>query len=161
MSPSEGEGRWFESSPVYSILRTLHVYAGFFVSNPNCDSRVPNMKIINREHAAIIHTPHKSEIRPLMDRTTSDITQCSLAEETLPAGARVGRHYHVETEEVYYIVRGEGRMTIDDETRDVRAGDCIFIPRGTVHTLENSGSEAMTILLVCGPAYAIADHYPV
>lgn len=119
------------------------------------------MKIINREHAAIIRTPHGSEIRPLMDRTTSGIAQCSLAEETLPAGARVGRHYHVETEEVYYIVRGEGRMTIDDEVCDVKAGDCIFIPRGSVHTLENTGSEAMTILLICGPAYAIADHYPV
>ncbi|MCP9494189.1 MAG: cupin domain-containing protein [Pyrinomonadaceae bacterium MAG19_C2-C3] len=119
------------------------------------------MKIINREHAAIIHTPHKSEIRPLMDRTTSDIARCSLAEETLPAGAKVGCHYHIETEEVYYIVRGAGVMRIDDEVRAVGAGDCIFIPRGSVHTLENTGSEAMKILLVCGPAYAIADHYPV
>ncbi len=119
------------------------------------------MKIINRECAAIIYTPHGSEIRPLMDRTTSRIARCSLAEETLPTGACVGRHYHVETEEVYYIVRGAGVMTIDAGTRDVSAGDCIFIPRGAVHMLENTGAEAMTILLVCGPAYAIADHYPV
>ncbi len=119
------------------------------------------MKIVKRNAAAIINTPHKSEIRPLMDRTTSSIERCSLAEEILPAGAAIGRHYHVETEEIYYITRGAGRMTIDDEEQDVTAGDCIFIPRGAIHTLKNTGAEAMTILLVCGAAYSIADHFPV
>jgi mannose-6-phosphate isomerase-like protein (cupin superfamily) len=117
------------------------------------------MVIINRQNAKIIKTPHGSEIRPLVDRTTSRIERVSLAEETLPVGARVGRHYHLETEEIYYILRGAGRMTIEDETREVAAGDAIYIPRGASHTLENSGREPMTILLVCGPAHDFADHY--
>ena len=118
-----------------------------------------HMIIINRQSAATINTPHGSEIRPLIDRTTSSIELCSLAEEVLPAGAAVSRHYHLETEEIYYILRGAGRMTVGDDVRDVSAGDAIFIPRNHTHTLENTGREPMTILLVCGPAYSYADHH--
>ncbi|HYJ46935.1 MAG TPA: cupin domain-containing protein, partial [Pyrinomonadaceae bacterium] len=83
----------------------------------------------------------------------------SLAEEVLPVGAAVGRHHHTETEEVYYILRGNGRMTVGDEVRDVEAGDAIFIPRHCIHSLENTGHAPMTILLVCGPAHAFDDHH--
>ena len=117
------------------------------------------MIIVNRRQAAIINTPHGSEIRPLIDRTTSSVERCSLAEEVLPAGKSVSRHYHLETEEVYYILHGEGRMTVGSEAKDVSAGDAIFIPRGSTHTLENTGQTPMTILLVCGPAYAYEDHH--
>ena len=116
------------------------------------------MKVVNRAEAAVIATPYGSEIRPLIDRTTSDIALCSLAEEVLPPGAAVGRHHHLETEEVYYILSGRGLMTVGAETRKVTAGDAIFIPRGSAHTLANTGTEAMTLLLVCGPAYSRADH---
>jgi mannose-6-phosphate isomerase-like protein (cupin superfamily) len=117
------------------------------------------MFVINRRHAVIINTPHGSLIRPLVDRTTSPIEQCSLAEEVLPAGAAVGRHHHLLTEEIYYILQGSGRMTVGDETRDVGTGDAVFIPRGHTHTLENTGPEPMTILLVCGPAHSFEDHH--
>ena len=117
------------------------------------------MIIVNRKRAAVINTPHGSEIRPLIDRTTSDIERCSLAEEVLPAGASVGRHHHTETEEVYYILQGSGRMTVGEEVRDVASGDAVFIPRGFVHSLENTGLMPMTILLVCGPAYSYDDHH--
>ena len=116
------------------------------------------MIIVKRGEAAVIRTPHGSEIRPLMDRTTSGIELCSLAEEVLPAGASVGRHHHLETEEVYYLLEGRGRMTVGAETREVAAGDAVFIPRGQVHTLENTGAEPLRLLLVCGPAYSQADH---
>lgn len=117
------------------------------------------MLVVNREHSEVIRTPHGSEIRPLVDRTTSKIELCSLAEEVLPVGARVGRHYHRETEEVYYVLGGAGLMTVGDETREVSRGDAVFIPRGAPHTIENTGREPMTILLVCGPAYSYTDHH--
>ncbi len=116
------------------------------------------MIVVNRRRAAVINTPHHSEIRPLMDRTTSGIEQCSLAEEVLPVGAAVGRHHHLLTEEIYYIQQGTGRMTVGDEVREVEAGDAVFIPRGHTHTLENTGHMPMTILLVCGPAHSFEDH---
>ncbi|HKQ53364.1 MAG TPA: cupin domain-containing protein [Pyrinomonadaceae bacterium] len=118
------------------------------------------MIVVNRRRAGVINTPHGSEIRPLIDRTTSSVERCSLAEEVLPPGASVGRHHHVETEEVYYLLEGEGVMTVGTETRAVAAGDAVFIPRGHAHTLKNTGQTPMTILLVCGPAYSYDDHHP-
>ncbi len=118
------------------------------------------MLIVKRRDASIINTPHGSEIRPLIDRTTASIERCSLAEEVMPVGAKIEPHHHLDTEEIYYILRGTGHMTVGAETRAVEAGDAVFIPRGQVHTLENTGAEPLTLLLVCGPAYSIEDHRP-
>ncbi|HEX4951378.1 MAG TPA: cupin domain-containing protein [Blastocatellia bacterium] len=116
------------------------------------------MHIIKRQDANILHTPHGSEIRPLMDRTTSSITQCSLAEETLPPGKTVTPHHHEVLEEIYYILSGSGVMRIGDEAQAVGTGDAIYIPKHSVHSLTNTGEEDMKILLVCGPAFYFEDH---
>jgi mannose-6-phosphate isomerase-like protein (cupin superfamily) len=60
-------------------------------------------------------------------------------------------------EEIYYILSGSGVMTVGEEQREVGAGDAIFIPRGQRHTLENTGPEAIRLLLVCGPAFFFED----
>ena len=116
------------------------------------------MLIVNRHNTKIVSTPHGSEIRPLIDRTTSPINQCSLAEEVLPPGASVTPHHHEVIEEIYYVIEGEGVMRIDDEEREVGAGDAIYIPRFARHTLTNTGNGPMKILLVCGPAFFYEDH---
>jgi mannose-6-phosphate isomerase-like protein (cupin superfamily) len=115
------------------------------------------MIIVKREHASVINTSHGSQIRPLIDRTTTGITQCSLAEELLPPGCAVTPHHHRHIEEVYYVVEGRGLMTVGDEVREVEAGDAIYVPRGHRHTLENTGSEAIRLILVCGPAFYYED----
>jgi len=115
------------------------------------------MIIVNREDAKIVKTAHGSELRALMDRTTSGITQCSLAEEVLPPGRAVTPHHHMELEEIYYILAGTGVMTVGDETHEVRTGDAIYIPRGHRHTLENTDSDSMRLLVACGPAFYHED----
>jgi mannose-6-phosphate isomerase-like protein (cupin superfamily) len=116
------------------------------------------MLIVNRLDSKVINTPHGSEIRPLMDRTTSPINQCSLAEELLPPGATVPPHRHEVLEEVYYILEGSGVMTVGENQREVGAGDAVYIPRQHRHTLTNTGSTSMRILLICGPAFFYEDH---
>jgi len=115
------------------------------------------MIVKNRNQSSVISTRHGSEIRPLIDRTTSEITQCSLAEEILPPGKAVTPHHHHRLEEIYYILSGRGLMTVGDEKREVSAGDAIFIPRNHRHTLENTGAEPIRLLLVCGPAFFFED----
>jgi mannose-6-phosphate isomerase-like protein (cupin superfamily) len=115
------------------------------------------MIIINRERSIPIRTPHGSEIRPLIDRTTSQITQCSLAEEILPPDCAVTPHHHRELEEIYYITSGRGMMTVGDDSREVVSGDAVYVPRGQKHSLRNTGSEPIRLLLVCGPAFFYED----
>ena len=115
------------------------------------------MIVINRQRADVIKTRHGSEIRPLVDRTTSAITQCSLAEEVLPPGHTVTPHHHREIEEIYYIVAGRGLMTVGSQQQEVAAGDAVYVPRGHRHTLTNTGTEPIRLLLVCGPAFYYED----
>jgi mannose-6-phosphate isomerase-like protein (cupin superfamily) len=117
----------------------------------------PTMIITNRQRARVINTQHGSEIRPLIDRTTSEISQCSLAEETLPPGCAVTPHRHRQIEEIYYIVCGRGLMTVGSESREVGAGDAVYIPRGQRHTLKNTGDDPIKLILVCGPAFFYED----
>ncbi|MCW5967637.1 MAG: cupin domain-containing protein [Blastocatellales bacterium] len=116
------------------------------------------MQINNREKSRVLNTPHGSEIRPLVDRTNSAVSQCSLAEELLPPGCSVSLHHHRVIEEIYYILEGEGVMRIDNEQSQVAAGDAVYIPRNSRHTLTNTGAGVMRLLLVCGPAYFQEDH---
>jgi mannose-6-phosphate isomerase-like protein (cupin superfamily) len=116
------------------------------------------MLIINRKNSNILHTLHGSEIRPLIDRTTAPVTQCSLAEETLPPGKTVTPHHHEVLEEIYYILSGSGVMTIGEEAQAVSAGDAIYIPKHHLHSLTNTGADEMKLLLVCGPAFYFEDH---
>ncbi|HKA20941.1 MAG TPA: cupin domain-containing protein [Blastocatellia bacterium] len=115
------------------------------------------MIVVNRNNADIVRTPHNSEIRPLIDRTTSPVTQCSLAEEMLPPGCAVTPHHHRDLEEIYYIVSGEGLMTVGEHSREVGVGDAVYIPRGHRHSLKNTGTEPIKLILVCGPAFFYED----
>jgi mannose-6-phosphate isomerase-like protein (cupin superfamily) len=117
------------------------------------------MTIVNLRSAGVLRTGHGSEIRPLIDRTTSETTRCSLAEELLPPGHAVRAHFHRETEEIYYVLEGVGEMRVGEEVAAVGAGDAVFIPRHTVHTLSNTGEVPMRVLLVCGPAFRHEDEH--
>ncbi len=104
-------------------------------------------------------TKDGSEIRELLAYRNSRIRQQSLAEARLPVGASTQEHYHAVTEEIYYITSGTGRIRIEQETRDITAGDAIAIPPGQKHKLWNTGAEVLTLLCCCAPAYEHADTF--
>ena len=68
-----------------------------------------------------------------------------------PAGEQ--RIHSHEPEQVYFIVEGSGRMTVGDETRDVVADDCVFIPSGTPHGLINSGPTTLRYFSAAAPGF--------
>jgi mannose-6-phosphate isomerase-like protein (cupin superfamily) len=66
-------------------------------------------------------------------------------------------HFHTKTEEIYFITSGVGRMRIEGETCDVKAGDAVAIPPGRKHKLWNTGGETLRLLCCCAPAYEHSD----
>jgi mannose-6-phosphate isomerase-like protein (cupin superfamily) len=115
------------------------------------------MDIKNLDEVPAFTTKDGSEIRELLAHRNSAIRHQSLAEARLPAGGSTQEHYHPQSEEIYYITHGTGRMRIEDETRDVRAGDAIAIPPGRRHKLWNTGGEELRLLCCCAPAYEHED----
>ncbi len=102
-------------------------------------------------------TKDGSSIRELAGPAWTPVRNQSLAEATVPPGGETAEHYHPQTEELYYFTAGSGRMRLGDEEADVRAGDCVVIPPGTVHKLWNQGSQPLALLCCCAPAYSDDD----
>lgn len=115
------------------------------------------MDIQNLEQATPFITKDGSEIRELLAHRNSAIRHQSLAEARLPVGGATQEHYHLRTEEIYYITHGQGRMRIEGETREVGPGDAIAIPPGLKHKLWNTGEEPLRLLCCCAPAYEHDD----
>jgi mannose-6-phosphate isomerase-like protein (cupin superfamily) len=102
-------------------------------------------------------TKDGSEIRELMHPSRHGNRAQSLAEATVAPSMKTVLHRHVETEEIYHITQGQGRMTLGAETFDVVTGDTVCIPPGSWHCIENTGPEALRILCACTPAYSHED----
>ena len=83
----------------------------------------------------------------------------SLAEATLEPDQATERHYHRETEEIYFVVKGSGDMELDGEHRRIAVGDAVLIPAGAWHSLHNNGTSELRILCCCAPAYSHDDTY--
>jgi mannose-6-phosphate isomerase-like protein (cupin superfamily) len=115
------------------------------------------MDIKNLNEVPPFTTKDGSEIRELLAHRNSVIRNQSLAEARLPAGGSTQEHYHVKTEEIYYVTHGAGRIRIEDEIREVKAGDAIAISPGQKHKLWNTGRETLRLLCCCAPAYEHDD----
>ena len=115
------------------------------------------MDIKNLNEVPPFTTKDGSEIRELLAHRNSAIRHQSLAEARLPAGGSTQEHYHVKTEEIYYFTHGSGRLRIEGEIREVKAGDAIAILPGQKHKLWNTGYETLRLLCCCAPAYEHDD----
>lgn len=65
-------------------------------------------------------------------------------------GQGTQEHFHRDQEEIYYIVEGCGSITIGDEVMAVSAGDMVFSPVDTPHSIQ-TGAERMVMIFVKGP----------
>jgi mannose-6-phosphate isomerase-like protein (cupin superfamily) len=115
------------------------------------------MDVRNINDAPPFITKDGSEIRELLAHRNSAIRNQSLAEARVPVGGSSQEHYHIKTEEIYYITHGRGRIRIEGEEREVGPGDAIAIPPGRRHKLWNTGTETLRLLCCCAPAYEHDD----
>ena len=68
-------------------------------------------------------------------------------------GSQQALHAHSDSEQVYVIVTGRGRMTVSDEQRDVGAGSLVFIPAGSPHAIHNPGPEKLVYVSATAPPF--------
>lgn len=67
---------------------------------------------------------------------------------SLPPGAVCGEHRHTRTEELYFIVSGEGELVLNGVTHRVRPGHLIANGLGTRHCFRNPGKEDLNWLVI-------------
>jgi oxalate decarboxylase/phosphoglucose isomerase-like protein (cupin superfamily) len=71
----------------------------------------------------------------------------------LEPGKGHDRHNHPGSEEIIFVMSGEGMQMVDDQPAVlVRAGASIYIPADVYHSTINTGWEPMRLLVVYSPA---------
>ena len=115
------------------------------------------MDVTNINRVEPFITKDGSEIRELLAHRNSCIRNQTLAEARLPAGASTAPHHHVLTEEIYYVLEGQGLMQVGEQTGQVGVGDAVAIPPGAVHQVTNTGPGELKFLCCCAPGYEHED----
>ena len=77
----------------------------------------------------------------------------SFGEVILLPGKGHTRHNHPESEEILYVLSGEGQQMVDDgEPFPVTAGATIYVPTAVFHSTINTGWEPLRLLAIYNPA---------
>ena len=80
-----------------------------------------------------------------------ELQQSGLSYQRVPPGYRFPYgHTHKKQEEVYVVLRGSGRMKVDDEIVELEEWDAVRVPPGTWRGYE-AGPEGLEILVIGAP----------
>ena len=77
----------------------------------------------------------------------------------VPPGAEQRAHSHPDSEQVYVIVRGHGRMSVAGDVEAVAEGDLVFIPPATSHGVLNDGPEQLVYISAASPPVSMEELY--
>jgi mannose-6-phosphate isomerase-like protein (cupin superfamily) len=84
-------------------------------------------------------------------------TQVTQFVGSIPPG-RAPDHFH-NYEEVLVILKGEGRMWAGQSNTPIAPGSCIYLPKGQIHCVENTGTGELRLLGVFYPAGSPSVRY--
>ncbi len=80
----------------------------------------------------------KTQIEWLVDRHDG-APNFEMRRFTIKPGGSIPKHYHPDVEHEQYVLKGRYKVGIGDEVHVVKAGDSIYIPKGTPHWYRNTG----------------------
>ena len=80
-----------------------------------------------------------------------ELKESGLTHQFIPPNVRFPYgHTHMTQEEVYVVVRGSGRMKVDDEIFELREWDAVRVPPGMWRGYE-AGPEGLEIFVIGAP----------
>jgi quercetin dioxygenase-like cupin family protein len=103
---------------------------------------------------------HEAEIERLAGKThhwyfkdgLGDSESLVFVRARIVPGAGHPFHTHPEMDEIIYVLEGSMTQWLEKEQRELRPGDSIYIPRGTVHGCINRTTAECEFLAVLSPA---------
>lgn len=90
--------------------------------------------------------------RQLLNPDNSTSTRVTITEVHLDVGASQPRHTHDSSEQIWYALKGTGKLLLENDTeKPFEAGDVIRFADKDVHGLHNDGSEEFIYVSVTAP----------
>lgn len=81
-----------------------------------------------------------------------DGAKSTLGEVVINPGRGHDRHSHPASDEVIYVIDGEGtQMVNDEEPFTIAAGDTVHIPAGVPHATTNTGWRTLRLIVTYTP----------
>jgi mannose-6-phosphate isomerase-like protein (cupin superfamily) len=74
-----------------------------------------------------------------------------LAVMSIVPGAELGEEAHKNTDEILFVVKGKGEVTLSGRKEQMRRHDAVFVASGEDHNLKNVGRKDLKLLCVCSP----------
>jgi quercetin dioxygenase-like cupin family protein len=110
------------------------------------------MKIFNRSNTKNTGNLPILSSWMLIGSQNSSAQAISIQISEIPVGSEQPVHNHVP-EQCYYIIRGKGRMVIEEEVKEVHAGDAVHIPSNKKHGIKNLGNDVLEYLTANSPIF--------
>lgn len=71
---------------------------------------------------------------------------------SLLPGEDIGMETHETSDQILFIVDGEGEAILNGEASPIQKKSVIFVPAGTAHNIINKGQEQMKLYTVYAPS---------
>jgi len=88
------------------------------------------------------------QIRPLLeekDGAAAEVHHLQITNAKL--------HFHQRTDEIYYVLEGQGRMRLDDGEVELHMDVVVYVPRGVKHKAWGD----LKVLVICIPRGVLND----
>ena len=102
------------------------------------------MKYVPASEGRFVPASHEDAVHPgVLKRviaTDSDINSGQVMMVNwarLPARSSFRRHYHEDMQEIFVLIRGQVRMTVDETSVDMALGDTVIIESSEIHEMLN------------------------
>jgi mannose-6-phosphate isomerase-like protein (cupin superfamily) len=87
-----------------------------------------------------------------ISKTKDGVNAVSFCIEDMIPGRKMRIHMHLHNDELIFIHKGEGKLTLGENIYEVKTGDVVFVPRGVWHGLDNTGKDELRMVFQYTPA---------
>jgi mannose-6-phosphate isomerase-like protein (cupin superfamily) len=121
--------------------------------------------VVHEDEGIHILSRRKVPITVKISKAKHGIEGISFCVEDMIPGRKMRIHKHLNNDELIFIHKGGGTLTLDEDSIEVKTGDVVFVPKGTWHGLDNTGKENLVMVFQYSPAgfeeYFIENGTPV
>jgi oxalate decarboxylase/phosphoglucose isomerase-like protein (cupin superfamily) len=122
------------------------------ISFAKSDSNNDKGIVVHEDEGIHILTRRKVPITIKISKIKHGVNNISFCVEDMSPGRKMRIHKHLNNDELIFIHKGEGTLTLDEESIKVKIGDVVFVPRGIWHGLDNTGKENLLMVFQYSPA---------
>lgn len=103
------------------------------------------MNHISIDNLIEFRTERRIKTRIILTETMSSEILC------YEPGQGTAEHHHVKEDEAFFVLEGEGTITVDDDKHDVAAHSLVFAPVGSKHGLQADKGSRFVVMYFRSP----------